>query len=241
MKSFVTALGLLASATAVVGHATWQELWVNGVDQVGTCVRLPPSNNPVTSVTTDDIRCNVGGTTGVSGLCTVAAGQVVTAEMHQQPGDRDCTTDAIGGDHYGPIIFYMSKVSDATTNDGSGEWFKVNEYGYDVANTTWATEILNDDCGKWSFTVPSDLAPGNYLLRTEVIALHVASTEGGAQFYMSCYQLEVTGSGTASPPSSDLTTFPGAYSATDPGILIDIYYPTITSYDIPGPTGVFTG
>jgi hypothetical protein len=29
--------------------------------------------------------------------------------------------------------------------------------------------------------------------------------------------------------------FPGAYSATDPGILIDIYYPLPTNYTFPGP------
>lgn len=36
---------------------------------------------------------------------------------------------------------------------------------------------------------------------------------------MTCYQLTVTGSGTASPPTVSL---PGAYSASDPGILINI-------------------
>lgn len=69
MKAFVIAAGLLATASA---HATWQELWVNGVDQVGKCVRLPPSNSPVSSVDSTDIRCNVGGTKGMSGTCTVA-------------------------------------------------------------------------------------------------------------------------------------------------------------------------
>ena len=38
--------------------------------------------------------------------------------MHQQPGDRNCANEAIGGAHHGPVIIYMSKVSDATTNDG---------------------------------------------------------------------------------------------------------------------------
>lgn len=38
----------IASAAA---HATWQEMWVNGVDQGNYCVRLPASNNPVTDVT----------------------------------------------------------------------------------------------------------------------------------------------------------------------------------------------
>ena len=67
-------------------------------------------------------------------------------------------------------------------------------------------------------------------------ALHVASSVGGAQyvgshlisfhtltrsrFYMSCFQVNVGGSGTANPAT---VKFPGAYSATDPGILINIY------------------
>ena len=53
-----------------------------------------------------------------------------------------------------------------------------------------------------------------------LLALHVASSVGGAQFYMSCFQVNVGGSGTASPPTVKI---PGAYSAQDPGILIDIY------------------
>ncbi|KAI9690663.1 MAG: hypothetical protein M1820_009923 [Bogoriella megaspora] len=238
MNQLIIALGLLA--TNVAAHATFQELWVNGVDKAGSCVRLPPSNNPVTSVTSDDIRCNVNGETGVSGVCSVAAGDTVTVEMHQQPGDRDCSTEAIGGAHYGPVIIYMSKVADAKTADGSSEWFKVAEDGYDASNDTWGTELLNANCGKRTFTVPKDLAPGDYLVRAEVIALHVASSEGGAQFYVSCYQVAVTGSGSTTPTSTYDALFPGAYHADDPGILINIYN-SISSYTIPGPTPVFTG
>lgn len=40
--SLAFAASLVASA---VGHATFQELWVNGVDQGSYCARLPPSNN----------------------------------------------------------------------------------------------------------------------------------------------------------------------------------------------------
>jgi hypothetical protein len=42
---------------------------------------------------------------------------------------------------------------------------------------------MNANCGKVYFKVPADIAPGNYLVRAEVIALHVASSAGGAQFY----------------------------------------------------------
>jgi lytic cellulose monooxygenase (C1-hydroxylating) len=50
MKTLAILAGLVASASA---HATWQQLWVNGVDQAGTCVRKPSSNSPVTSVSSD--------------------------------------------------------------------------------------------------------------------------------------------------------------------------------------------
>lgn len=83
-------------------------------------------------------------------------------------------------------------------------------------------------------TIPACLPAGEYLMRSEQIALHVASTTGGAQFYLSCAQLSVTGGGGTAP--QDLVAFPGAYKAADPGILININYPKPTSYTNPGPT-----
>lgn len=83
--------------------------------------------------------------------------------------------------------------------------------------------------------VPSCLAPGDYLMRNEQIALHVAQSSGGAQFYLACGQLTVTGGGSASPSGDSLAAFPGAYKATDPGILININYPVPTEYTNPGP------
>jgi lytic cellulose monooxygenase (C1-hydroxylating) len=44
----------------------------------------------------------------------------MTVEMHAQPGDRSCSNQAIEGNHFGPVIVYMSKVIDATTDPGSG-------------------------------------------------------------------------------------------------------------------------
>ena len=60
-------------------------------------------------------------------------------------------------------------------------------------------DSLNANCGKRVVTIPASLAPGDYLVRAEAIALHSASSAGGAQFYMTCYQITVTGSGTANP------------------------------------------
>lgn len=44
----------------------------------------------------------------------------------------------------------------------------------------------------------------------ESIALHVASTFGGAQFYISCGQVEVTGGGSGTP--GPLVAIPGVYT-----------------------------
>lgn len=111
----------------------------------------------------------------------------------KQPGDRDCSVEAIGGDHYGPIQVYMTKVADASTADGSTGWFKIFEDSWaaivgasDGAADNWGTKDLNTCCGKMAVKIPSDIPAGDYLLRAEVIALHVASSLEGAQFYMSC-------------------------------------------------------
>ncbi|KAI1841421.1 hypothetical protein JX265_001511 [Neoarthrinium moseri] len=231
MKSTIFLFAACSLTTSVVGHATFQQLWVNGVDQKSTCARLPGSNSPVTSVASNDIRCNAKSSAAQS-VCSVAAGDTVTVEMHQQPNDRKCDAEALGGNHFGPVMVYMSKVGDAKTADGSSSWFKIYENGYDPATKIWGNDLLNKNCGKQDVKIPSNIAPGDYLLRAETIALHSASSEGGAQFYMTCYQLTVTGGGSANPTG---VSFPGAYKASDPGIKINIYT-DLKSYTIPGPS-----
>ena len=72
------------------------------------------------------------------------------------------------------------------------------------------------------FNIPGCLESGDYLFRIEHVALHSASAAGGAQFYISCAQLTVTG-GSGGKKPTDLVSFPGAYKATDPGLMINIY------------------
>jgi len=84
-----------------------------------------------------------------------------------------------------------------------------------------------------SFTIPKNTPSGDYLVRAEHIGLHVAQSAGGAQFYVGCGQITVTGGGSGTP--GPLVSFPGAYSANDPGILININWPIPTSYTPPGP------
>lgn len=162
--------------------------------------------------------------------------------MHQQPNDRSCSNEAIGGAHYGPVIVYMAPVDDASSAEGAdAAWFKVfqdtwSSNGTSGSSDNWGTKDLNTCCGMMDVVIPTDIAPGDYLLRAEAIALHAAGSSGGAQFYMTCYQITVTGSGSTVP---DTVSIPGAYAASDPGILINIYQ-SMTTYEAPGPT-VYSG
>ncbi|KAK1478526.1 calcium-translocating P-type ATPase [Colletotrichum cuscutae] len=203
------------------------------------CARLPQSNSPVTNVAGNEVRCNVGGTSGVNAKCPVKAGGTVTIEMHQQNGDRSCKNEAIGGAHYGPVIVYLSKVDNAATADGSAGWFKIFQDGWSAKSGSgsgdddnWGTKDLNTCCGKMDIPISKDIADGDYLLRAEVIALHAAGPSGGAQLYMTCFQLSVSGgTGTAKPAT---VSFPGAYKASDPGIAVNIHT-KLSGYTVPGP------
>jgi hypothetical protein len=66
-----------------------------------------------------------------------------------------------------------------------------------------------------SVTLPKSLPSGEYLLRVEHVALHTAGSANGAQFYLSCAQINVQNGGSGSP--SPLVSFPGAYKNTDAG------------------------
>jgi cellulase len=54
---------------------------------------------------------------------------------------------------------------------------------------------------------------------------------------MSCYQVKVSGSGTANPIA---VKFPGAYKNTDAGILVSIYG-NLNGYTVPGPPMYISG
>ena len=86
--------------------------------------------------------------------------------------------------------------------------------------------------------IPSSLAAGEYLLRVEQIALHQAQQQGGAQFYIACAQIKVTGGGSGIP--GPLVSLPGAYGSNDPGIVVDIWSKPIDNYKGPGPS-IWTG
>ncbi|CAL1712305.1 unnamed protein product [Somion occarium] len=182
-------------------------------------------NSPVTDVTSNDFRCNVGGLQSASATQTaiVQAGSTVGLALDQPIY------------HPGVINVYMAKApGSASAFDGSGTvWFKVKEI---TAQTDGGQSInwpsLNLD--RVTFTIPQSIPNGDYLIRVEDIALHVAQSYGGAQFYISCAQVTVQG-GSGSGRPGPLVAIPGVYTGNEPGILININYPIPATYTQPGP------
>ncbi|EMR67821.1 putative endoglucanase ii protein [Eutypa lata UCREL1] len=212
-------------AAAVSAHQNFHQFWVNDESpgfEVG--IRMPPSNNPVTDVTSNDIVCNVDGTDG-TGVETVAAsaGDTITVQWDQST-------------HPGPITHFLYGPVDGSAASATGVgagWVKIDELDYEGGQ--WANEIMSAADMKHSFQLPANLASGEYLLRSEMLALHGAQTVNGAQFYIGCAQLKITGPGGGGSCSPEIS-LPGAYAAEDDNIYIPNFYNGFdpTTYAAPG-------
>lgn len=65
---------------------------------------------------------------------------------------------------------YRAQIPNATQTAVTGlKWFKIWEDGFDANNSTWGVDRLIANKGKHTFTIPSCIASGNYLVRTEII------------------------------------------------------------------------
>ncbi|KAF2450832.1 carbohydrate-binding module family 1 protein [Karstenula rhodostoma CBS 690.94] len=207
---------------AVSAHQNFHQFWVNDETpgyQVG--IRMPPSNSPVTDVKSEDIACNVNGQTGVADTVAASEGDSIKVQWDQSG-------------HPGPITHMLfGPVDSAKAATGVGSWFKIDEL--DNVDGKWANEIMGANNMTHEFKLPTGLPSGEYLLRSEMLALHGAQTVGGAQFYVGCAQLKITGTGSdgACGPTIEL---PGAYNEEDPNIYIPNVYNGFdaTNYTAPG-------
>lgn len=141
--------------------------------------------------------------------------------------------------HHGPVITYLANChgSCETVDKTQLKFNKIEAVGLYSNSTTlytpgkYASDQLIQNGNKWTVTIPSTIARGNYVLRHEIIALHSAYDPNGAQNYPQCINLEITGSGTDALTSGTLGE--NLYKANEPGILISIYKDL--NYIIPGP------
>ncbi|OJJ06600.1 hypothetical protein ASPVEDRAFT_45957 [Aspergillus versicolor CBS 583.65] len=172
-----------------------------------------------------DIICSLNAT-NAKGSIPVAAGDKLNLQWTEWPDT-----------HHGPVVDYLASCGDSceTIDKTALEFFRIDGVGLvDGAEVpgTWGDDQLIKNNNSWMVQIPESIAPGNYVLRHELIALHGAGTEGGAQNYPQCFSLQVTGSGTDKPAGVVGTKL---YTEDDAGILVNIYS-SLSSYKIPGPT-----
>ncbi|KAG8724248.1 Esterase/lipase/thioesterase [Ceratobasidium sp. 395] len=190
--------------------------------------RTPSDSGFVSKPESGDITCSIGNYLPAAPITvSVPAGGKVEFLWNSWP---------LG--HYGPVMNYMAKCSGSCSSfrgDSGKPWFKISQETY--ANGQWASDKLAKNNASWAITIPKNLASGEYLLRHEILALHGGASLGGAQFYPVCAQITVTGGGSASPSG---LAFPGAYKATDPGILFNPYLGEASNQAYVAPGGPVT-
>jgi len=223
--AYASAHGFLATWT-IAGKAFKGDV-PNG-PQNPSVVRQISDVSPVKGASNPDLNC--GMKAGPAAL--VANGN---------PGDT-LTFDWRGGDmsfwphNTGPMLTYMASCGDQTCDEfdsTQAKWFKINQVGRKSDGTWFQADLMKG--GVDTVTLPSNIAPGNYLVRHEILGLHLATSKGGAEFYPACTQLKVGGSGTGTPKASELVSFPGGYSDDDPGIFAPGIFDEDTEYVFPGP------
>ncbi|KGB75487.1 glycosyl hydrolase [Cryptococcus deuterogattii R265] len=162
--------------------------------------------------------------------------------------------------HPGPIGEWMAKCPydsctqvDATTL----EWFCIAQHNYDADTKKWPTEILTElQDRQWTFTLPTDLPSGAYLIRHELIALHNSTGPtpdlvSSPQHYPIGIEIILESSGTTLPTLT--CKFPGCFSHDDyewhhsiwddgwQGLLVNWEFPGIAVYPGGYTTGVVNG
>ncbi|PVH97496.1 carbohydrate-binding module family 1 protein [Periconia macrospinosa] len=226
-----TFLTLAAAGKLAAAHATFQEMLVNGQSFGTTGVRgSSNANNPILSTASNlasEMMVCKGGSK-VSGTVSVKSGDKLTLQWHHNnpssgSGDKD---EPIAASHKGPIIVWVAK---AETEGKGNAWVKIQQAG--LSGGRWAVDDFISNAGKIDVTVPN-LAAGDYLIRSEIIALHEGSNPGATQFYNGCGQIKVTSSGSLSIGSG--ANIQSVYTTNDPGVLYNIYGGS-SSYTIPGP------
>ncbi|KAK3685151.1 endoglucanase IV [Podospora appendiculata] len=232
----------LSGAALVAAHGHVNHIIANGVQYQGYDVTSfpymasPPKVVGWTATNTDngfvgpesfgsgDIICHKGATPG-GGHATVAAGSSISIQWDTWPES-----------HHGPVIDYLAACNGncETVDKTALSFFKIDGAGLvsGGAPGVWASDTLIANNNSWLVQIPATLKPGNYVLRHEIIALHSAGQANGAQAYPQCFNLAVTGSGTAVPSGTPGTAL---YKAADGGILFNLYTSPL-AYTMPGPT-----
>jgi cellulase len=175
------------------------------------------------------LNCNVNGNKPVPGFVEVSAGDSLEWKWYYinpyNPSDM-----IIAAEHRGPIIIYITNYTDGQPQ--GAVWTKIDHEGYDPVTDRFAVDNLIANRGWKAIKLPM-LADGKYILRQEIIALHSAHNQGGAQLYPNCIQIKVVGGKGSAVPNQNFDLNKG-YTSDHPGLWFNLWQP-FNNYTIPGP------
>ncbi|KAL2174812.1 glycoside hydrolase family 61 protein [Thermothelomyces heterothallicus CBS 202.75] len=128
----------------------------------------------------------------------------------------------------GPMSVWLARCGDTPAADcrdvdvNRGLWYQKDFQRWDGSPSLWPV------------TIPKGLKSGTYIIRHEILSLHVPLKP---QFHPECAHLNITGGGDLLPSEETLVRFPGVYEEDDPSIFIDVYSEenaNRTDYTVPG-------
>ncbi|CAO2653364.1 Nn.00g027750.m01.CDS01 [Neocucurbitaria sp. VM-36] len=189
---------------------------------------VPPSR-----FNTSDIACHFNATPGALHV-NITAGDTVKLQWNEWPTS-----------HVGPVLTYLAACNGSCTNVDKNllQWVKIDELGWlnstgwdtSMLGGTWASNVLIKNGFTWTVKIPTTLVAGDYVLRHEIIALHVADQVDGAQAYPQCVNLRVaSGKRGVEKRLEGGVVETRLYGMNDAGILVDVHK-KITGYQVPGP------
>ncbi|KAF8748559.1 Glycosyl hydrolase family 61 [Rhizoctonia solani] len=225
-SSVLSAMALAVSSVSAHGYIG--VLTANGKSYKGPVAGGPKIKSPIRQISTTSPYKDVNGPGMTCGrdaknaalIADVDAGSKITMTWDDHPGDT-------WNHDLGPLMTYMTKVPEGQTadkfNPANAQWFKVAQDGL-KSNGKWVQADLMSG-GAHSVTIPKNIPSGQYLMRSEIIALHLADKRGGVEFYGNCIQFNVKNGAGGSNFLDGVTTakFPGTYSLDDKGIHINVF------------------
>jgi cellulase len=261
---------MLAAAAGAAAHSHVTNILVNGDSYAGfnTKAESNPAVLAAWSTTvgpedgwvgkqhynTPDIVCHLGAE-NAQGYAPLTAGDKVHFQWMGWPES-----------HKGSAVAYLAACGGTGTSDEAAracaevdktelEFFQISQAGllnatgvpndHATALGEWATDVLIANNNSWVVEIPPRVAPGFYVLRHELIALHYATVpDMGPQHYPQCLTVRID-----APPSEGLegrgnsgeeaevpegTKATDLYKAGDAGLTYDIFREELPPYEVPG-------
>ena len=136
MKLTLAVVAFLGTTRLASAHYIFQQFAVNSqkFPVYQNLRKNTNQNSPVTALSSTDLRCNVGGSSGAS-----------TTTVDVKAGDSFTFYTDQAVYHQGPISLYMSKAPGAVADyDGSGDWFKIYDWGptFSGSGASWPMRCM---------------------------------------------------------------------------------------------------